>query len=46
MPYVSDRMQVSQMVELVITVCEILGPLAVILIGLTLVGIAAGKIKV
>lgn len=34
------------MVELVIVVCEILGPLAVFLIGLTLVGIAIGKIKV
>ncbi len=34
------------MLELVITVCEILGPLAVIIIGLTLVGIAMGKIKV
>lgn len=32
--------------ELVIAVCEILGPLAVILIGLTLLGIAMGKIKV
>lgn len=34
------------MAELVITVCEIMGPLAVILIGLTLLGIAVGKIKV
>lgn len=34
------------MVDLVITVCEILGPTAVVLIGLTLVGIAIGKVKV
>jgi hypothetical protein len=40
------RKQVIYMLELVITVCEILGPLAVIIIGLTLVGIAMGKIKV
>jgi hypothetical protein len=34
------------MAGLVITVCEILGPLAVIMIGLTLIGIAIDKIKV
>jgi hypothetical protein len=34
------------MVELVMSVCEILGPLAVILIGLTLFGIAINKINV
>ena len=34
------------MAELVITVCEILGPIAVLGIGLTLLGIAVGKIRV
>ena len=34
------------MVEIVIAVCEILGPLAVVLIGVTLIGIAMGKINV
>jgi hypothetical protein len=34
------------MVELVVAVCEIAGPAAVIGIGLTLLGIAMGKIKV
>jgi hypothetical protein len=34
------------MAALVITVCEILGPLAVIMIGLTLFGIAIDKINV
>jgi hypothetical protein len=34
------------MVELVMAVCEILGPLAALLIGITLLGIAMGKIKV
>jgi len=34
------------MVDVVITVCEILGPGAAIIIGLTLVGIAMEKIEV
>ena len=34
------------MTELVIAICEILGPLAVIMIGVTLFGIATGKVKV
>ncbi len=34
------------MIELVMTACEILGPLAVVIIGITLFGIAMGKIKV
>ena len=46
MPHPFGKRQEIYMVELVIVVCEILGPLAVILIGLTLVGIAMGKIKV
>lgn len=34
------------MVELVVTVCEVVGPLAAIVIGLTLLGIAMEKIDV
>jgi hypothetical protein len=34
------------MVDLVITICAIVGPGAVIVIGLTLLGIAMGKISV
>jgi hypothetical protein len=40
------RVQVIEMVDLVIAVCEIAGPLAVIGIGLTLLAIAMGKINV
>lgn len=35
-----------KMVEIVITVCELLGPAAAILIGITLLGIALEKISV
>jgi len=38
--------QVNKMIDLVITVCEITGPLAAILIGLTLLGIAMEKVRV
>lgn len=34
------------MVDLVIAVCEILGPMAALLIGVTLIGIAIEKIDV
>ena len=33
------------MVDIVITICEFMGPAAVILISLTLLGIAMGKIR-
>lgn len=46
MLYLLANAQVTCMVNLVISICEILGPLAVVLIGLTLVGIAMGKIRV
>jgi len=36
----------GKMVDVVISVCEFLGPAAVILISLTLLGIALGKIRV
>ncbi len=40
------RAQVNNMAELVIVVCEIVGPLAVIGISLTLLAIAIDKINV
>jgi hypothetical protein len=34
------------MIDFVILICEILGPLAAVIIGLTLLGIAMEKIRV
>ena len=34
------------MIDLVILICEILGPLAAVIIGITLLGIAMEKIRV
>ena len=41
-----DNFQVIHMVEMIILVCTILGPLAAVAIGIVLVGIALGKIRV
>lgn len=38
--------QVNKMIDLIITVCEITGTLAAILIGVTLFGIAIEKVRV
>jgi len=38
--------QVNKMIDLIITVCEISGTLAAILIGVTLLGIAIEKVRV
>lgn len=40
------QLQVIKMVDLVISVCLILGPIAAMFIGFTLIGIAVGKINV
>ena len=41
-----DNFQVIHMVEMIILVCTITGPLAAIAIGIVLLGIALGKIRV
>jgi len=38
--------RVNIMAEIVITICQFAGPAAVLAIGLTLLGIAMGKIRV
>jgi hypothetical protein len=41
-----DYFQVMHMVETIILVCTIMGPLAAVAIGIVLLGIALGKIRV
>lgn len=41
-----DNFQVIHMVEMIILVCTITGPLAAVAIGIVLLGIALGKIRV
>jgi len=42
----TSHARVNTMAEIVITICQFAGPAAVIAIGLTLLGIAMGKIRV